>query len=109
MWIKKEADDDENDGCDHERALFAKDSHPPQFKGTCYKCGKYDHRGIFCPDHANDTERQYIKEDRCWLSAEKGHKLFACKKFQAARVKLDRANLACDKEASNESINDLQF
>ena len=33
--IKKEVDDDDNTGCEHERALFAEDWHPPQFKGKC--------------------------------------------------------------------------
>ena len=35
--------------------------------------------------------------------------LFDCRKFEEARVKSDRDNLACEEEDSNESINELGF
>ena len=56
--IKKEVVDDDNDGREHERALFAKDWHPPQFKGTCHKCGKYGHKGSDCRDCAKNPSFQ---------------------------------------------------
>ena len=99
MRIKKEVDDDGIVGREqHEQALFAKDSHPHQFKGTCYKYGKYGHTSIFCPYRADDANRQYLKGGSCLFCAGKGHQLFACEKFQEAGVKSDGANLACDEK-----------
>ena len=104
--IKKKVDYDDNAGREHKRALFAKDWHPPQFKGTCHKCGKYGHKGADCRD---DGKSKFPKDGTCWFCAEKGHRLFDCKKFEEARVKSDRADLACGEEDSNESINELGF
>jgi hypothetical protein len=104
--IKMEVVDDDNDGREHEKALFAKDWHPPQFKGSCHKCGKYGHKGVHCRD---DGKSKFPKDGRCWFCAEKGHQLYACEKFEAERVKSDKANLACEEEDSNESINELGF
>ena len=106
--IKKEVVDDDNDGLEHERALFAKDWHPPQFKGTCHKCGKYGHKGVHCRDCVKNPK--FPAGGICWFCAEKGHQLYACEKFEAERVKSDKANLACEEEDdSNESINELGF
>ena len=48
--IKMEVVDDDNDGHEHEKALFVKDWRPPQFKGSCHKCGKYGYKGVHCRD-----------------------------------------------------------
>ena len=48
--IKKEVDDDDNVGRENERALLAKDWHPPQLKGTCHKRGRYSHKGAVYHD-----------------------------------------------------------
>ena len=68
--IKKEVDNDDNDGREHERALSAKDWHPPQFKGTCHKCGKYGHKGS---DFRDCGKSKFPKYGRCWFCVEKGH------------------------------------
>ena len=53
---------------------------------------------------------KFPKDGRCWFCAEKGHQLYACEKFEEARVKSDKANLACEEEDdSNKSINELGF
>ena len=66
--IKMEVVDDDNDGREHEKALVAKDWHPPQFKGSCHKCGKYGHKDVHYHD---DGKSKFPKDGRCWFCAEK--------------------------------------
>ena len=37
----------------------------------------------------------------CWFCDQKGHTMFTCEKFKAAKGKNEEANLACDLEESD--------
>ena len=94
----------ETDKREHRNEEKALANFPKQFKGLCYNCGKYGHKGADCPD--KKTQTQY-KKGECWFCGNIGHTMFKCEKFLEAQkgAKIERANLAIVGE--NESFDEL--
>ena len=111
--IKKES---KNSG---ERALLSKQEH---YKGTCYVCGKYGHRGTQCKLRKNHSEQKKNdgKHDEsnpnsdkfCKFCKKKGHTVDQCFKLKK-KLEKENANVTqerevvlniCENNASKEEI-----
>ena len=99
-----------------ERSLLA--TFPNQFKGKCYNCGKYGHKGVECPEKKQSGSGFPIGQ--CWFCGDKGHSLKTCKDFLAAKSARNNnevANFAyldsdCESEnldSDNKSFDELGF
>ena len=88
-----------------ERSLLA--TFPNQFKGTCYNCGKYGHKGSDCPEKDKSRKGKFIT-GQCWFCDGKGHRIQDCTEFLAAKKsRVESANVAF--ESDNESYDELGF
>ena len=65
----------------HQKAFVA---YPNQFKGRCNNCGKYGHQSKYFSDK---KKGEFTQGKSCWFCDQKGHSMFTCKKFKAAKGK----------------------
>lgn len=95
----KESRELEDDDGSEEKALLAWQS---QYKGVCYKCGVYGHKGTDCKGNF---------KGKCWTCGKHGHKSEVCdsrKSQNQEGTNHEKAQLTLD-DSDDESINELGF
>ena len=83
---------DERESQSKQEMAFANFS--KQFKGTCYNCGQYGHKGAECPNKRINNGKGKGKLI-CFYCGEEGHVVEKCevkKKAELARTKRNKAN-----------------
>jgi hypothetical protein len=80
----RETERDEFKDYGGEKALIAVNK---QFKGRCYNCGKYGHKGAECRNKEgavkNSPEKGKRFDGACFYCGKQGHRKSECRKFQA--------------------------
>jgi len=75
-----------------------------KFRGQCYNCGKYGHKGADCRNpkkNANNDQSKNKFTGKCNYCKKVGHKEIECRKKK--REQSEQANIATENEANNEN------
>ena len=86
-----DSDEDSDDSDDEESAFVA----GGKFKGRCYKCGRFGHKSVNCPNsHGTQNSKNGQKfNGKCFYCGKWGHRKSECRKLLEDRKGNENANV----------------